>query len=66
MARPMWSGAISFGLESGALSFQFCDDKPSDEEKALVEKITGEISDGTITPEENVLLSKPDYDFEQR
>jgi basic membrane protein A len=60
------SGAISFGLKSGALSFEFCEGKASDEEVALVEEITAGISDGSITPEDGVLLPRPSYDFEQR
>ncbi|MCR1783989.1 BMP family ABC transporter substrate-binding protein [Nocardioides carbamazepini] len=65
-ADELPAGAISFGLKSGALSFQFCEGKASEEEIALVEDITGRISDGSITPEEGVLLPRPSYDFEQR
>ncbi|MBU2667221.1 BMP family ABC transporter substrate-binding protein [Actinoplanes bogorensis] len=65
-AGKLASGAISFGLKSGALSFQFCPGKGTDEQKALAEKITKDISDGTVTPGDGVLLPKPSYAFEQR
>jgi basic membrane protein A len=60
------AGAISYGLKSGALSYQFCPGKGTAEEKALVEKVTDQISSGEITPADGVLLPKPDYAFEQR
>ena len=65
-AGTLKAGAISFGLKSGALSFQFCPGKGTDEQKALAEKITKDISDGTVVPEDGVLLPKPSYAFEQR
>jgi basic membrane protein A len=60
------AGAISYGLKSGTLSFQFCPGKGSAAEKALAEKITKQISDGEVTPAKDVLLPTPAYAFEQR
>ena len=65
-AGKLPAGAISFGLKSGALSFQFCPGKGTDAQKALADKVTAQISDGSITPAEGVLLPKPSYAYEQR
>ena len=65
-AGKLPAGAISFGLKSGALSFQFCPGKGSDEQKTLADKITKQIADGSISPEQGVLLPKPSYAYEQR
>ncbi|WP_329392062.1 BMP family lipoprotein [Streptomyces sp. NBC_01716] len=60
------SGAISYGLASGALRFEFCPGKGSAAEKALAQKVTKQIVDGGITADKGVLLPKPSYKFEQR
>jgi basic membrane protein A len=65
-AGKLPSGAISFGLKSGALSFQFCPGKGTEEQKALADKITKQIADGSIIPAQGVLLPKPAYAYEQR
>ncbi|MEV4974682.1 BMP family lipoprotein [Streptomyces scopuliridis] len=59
------SGAISYGLASGALRFEFCPGKGSAAEKALAQKVTKQIVDGEITADKGVLLPKPSYKFEQ-
>jgi basic membrane protein A len=60
------SGAISYGLASGALRFEFCPGKGTAAEKALAAKVTKQIVDGQITADKGVLLPKPSYKFEQR
>jgi len=60
------SGAISYGLASGALRFEFCPGKGTAEEKALAESVTQQIVDGDIVADDGVLLPQPSYKFEQR
>ncbi|MFE9656307.1 BMP family protein [Micromonospora sp. NPDC006431] len=65
-AGKLPAGAISYGLGTGALRFEFCPGKGTAEEKGLVEKITKDITDGKIVADKGVLLPKPAYHFEQR
>lgn len=60
------SGAISYGLSSGALRFEFCPGKGTDAEKALAAKVTKQIVDGKLKADKNVLMPTPDYKFQQR
>ncbi|HEV7962204.1 MAG TPA: BMP family ABC transporter substrate-binding protein [Actinoplanes sp.] len=60
------SGAISYGLKSGALSFQFCPGKGTDAAKALADKVTGQLKAGEIVTGDGVLLARPSYAFTER
>jgi basic membrane protein A len=65
-AGTLPSGAISYGLKSGALSFQFCPGKETTTAKALADKVTEQLKAGEITAANGVLLAKPSYTFTER
>jgi basic membrane protein A len=60
------AGAVSYGLKSGALSFQFCPGKATDAAKALADKVTKQLAAGEVKPATGVLLPQPNYTFTER
>ncbi|MEF2978123.1 BMP family lipoprotein [Subtercola sp. YIM 133946] len=60
-AKNLPGGSVSYGLANGALKFEFCPGQGTDAEKAIADKVTKQLIAGEITPDQGVLLPKPDY-----
>jgi basic membrane protein A and related proteins len=65
-AGTLPAGAISYGLNKGAVKFQFCPGKATPAAQTLADSVTEQLIAGQLVPAPNVLTPKPSYAFQER